>query len=102
MAGGWAIPTMNAAIKRNEIKRDRRTYFQQKPKYTSKEVKKLYSKKLPTKELYRLKAKARHHSKKEELINSMLLVLSVLLTSLVLYFIVEIISPYYLNGIEVN
>lgn len=91
---------MIAAIKRNERKRDPRNYFKRKPKYVSQEVKKLYNKKLPAKELYRLKAKARHRNKKEELINIIVLVISIFLTIGVIYFMVEIISPYYLNGIE--
>ena len=95
MGGGGSISAMIAAIKRNERKRDRRNYFQQKPKYVSQEVKKVYDKKLPTKELYRLKAKARNRSKKEELANIVVLVISIFFTIVVLYFIVEIFMTYY-------
>ena len=100
MGGGGTISAMNAAIKRNERKREHRNYFKQKPKYTSTEVKLLYDKKLPAKELYRLKTRARDRGKKEELINIIVLVISICLTIVVLYLLVEILMSFYFIGNE--
>jgi hypothetical protein len=95
MGGGGSIAAMNAAIKRNEIKRDRRNYFQQKPSYTSKDVKKVYNKELSKKKRLYLRKKAHFEGKKNELLNSVILIISLALTGFVLYFLVYLLMTYF-------
>lgn len=96
MGGGGTIAAMNAAIKRNERKRDRRNYFQQKPRYVSKEVKKIYSKGLFDKDRLYLRKKAHFETKKNELLNAVILIIALVLTGFVLYFLVYLLMKYFL------
>jgi len=96
MGGGGHIAAMNAAIKRNERKRDKRSYFRQKPSYKSKEIKKLYSKELSRKERNQSRNRFLYERKKNELLNAVLLVISLGLTGIVLYLMVFILRTYYL------
>jgi len=95
MGGGGSIAAMNAAIKRNERKRDRRNYFQQKPNYTSKVVKKIYSDELSFKDRNYLRRKAHYEEKKNELLNAIILIISMGLTAIILYLIVHLLMVYY-------
>lgn len=95
MGGGGSIAAMNAAIKRNERKRDRRNYFQQKPRYISKEVKKIYSKELSDKDRLYIRKKAHFETKKNELLNALILIIALTITGFVLYFMVYLLMNYF-------
>jgi hypothetical protein len=95
MGGGGHIAAMNAAIKRNERKRDKRSYFRQKPTYTSKEVKKIYSRELSRKERNLLRKRSHYEKKKNELLNAVLLIISLALTGIVVYLMLTLLMTYF-------
>ena len=86
---------MNAAIKRNERKRDKRNYFKAKRVYKSEQVEKLYKRELTKKEISIIRLQTANQKKKEELLNIIIIVLSIGLTLAICWFLVYVLKHYY-------
>lgn len=96
MGGGGSIAMMIATLKANERRRDRKNYFKrERQDYKVLEVKKIYSKELSSKEKNRIRLFSKNQRKREQMLNSVIFTLSVLLSVLVIYLSVNILSVYY-------
>jgi hypothetical protein len=95
MGGGGSIAMMNAAIKRNERKRDKRNYFKAKRVYKSEHIEKLYKRELTRKEIRIIRLQTSNQKKKEELLNIIISVLSIGLALVVCWFLVFVLKHYY-------
>lgn len=105
MGGGGSIAAMRASLKANERKRERNRYFKKggffensERRYKSTEVKKLYAKELSKKEKFRIRKFTKNQRKKEQMLNSVILTLSIFLSFTTLYLLVTILRMYYFKA----
>ncbi len=96
MGGGGSIAMMIATLKANERRRDRKNYLtRERRDFKVLEVKKVYSKELSSKEKNRIRLFSQNQKIREQMLNSVIFAMSVLLSILVIYLLIKILSVYF-------